>query len=376
MPAEISKTERKKFMNSRERFLIAANGGRPDRIPVLGTLTPQAAVKVAEHFGITDDVEPVDSFLSTRLSHVALVNKLGNDAVIIGSCRESGKETRVLPDGTSTDEFGFIYTQCGLYGEVTGRPLANCESVEDVLAYELPNPNDEGRFALANAYFEKYHKDYAIVGDLEATIFELAWNLVGLEKFLVDMACEEEYVDVLLDKITDFNMAIALNLVDIGCDMIWLGDDVGMQIGPMIKLELYKKYLLPHMRKIFRAIKSKNPKVRIAYHSCGSVLPFIPSLIDAGMEVLNPIQPMANGMDLGLLKKQYGEKLVFFGGIDIQNVLPNGTPEDVENEVKLRIKQGGADGGFILAPAHNIQADTPVENILMMYEAIFTHGKY
>jgi len=363
-------------MNSRERFLIAANGGKPDRIAVLGNLTPQAAAKLAEHFGIAEDVEPVDSFLSTRLSHVAILNRLGNDAVIIGACRESGKETRVLPDGTSTDELGFIYTQCGLYGEVTGRPLADCESVEEVLAYEFPDPDDEGRFALARANYEKYRTDYAIVGDLEATIFELAWNLVGLEKFLVDMVCQEEYIDVLLDKITDYSMAIALNLVDIGCDMIWLGDDIGMQSGPMMKVDLHEKYLLPRLQKIIRTIKNRNPDVKIAYHSCGSILQFIPNLIRSGIEILNPIQPKAKGMDLGLLKKQYGENLAFFGGIDIQNVLPYGTPEDVENEVIMRIKQGGENGGLILAPAHNIQADTPVENILKMYEAIFEYGKY
>jgi len=363
-------------MTSRERFLIAANGGKPDRIPVYGSLTPQAAKKLAEHFGITEDVEPVDSFLSTRLSHIAIVNKLGNDAVNIGACRESGKETKVLPDGTSTDEWGFIYTQCGLYGEVTGRPLANCESVEDVLAYEVPNPNDEGRFALARQNYEKYHNDYAIIGNLEAAIFEVAWNLVGLEKFLVDMMCEEEYISVLLDKITDFNLAVALTLVDIGSDVIWMGDDIGMQTGPLMNEDLYDKYLFPRHKRIIDAIKKKNPDVRIAYHSCGSIVPFIPKLIEAGVEILNPIQPRAKGMDLGLLKKQYGDKLVFFGGIDIQNVLPYGTPEDVENEVILRIKQTGENGGLILAPAHNIQADTPVENILKMYEAIFKHGVY
>ena len=363
-------------MNSRERFLTAADRKIPDRVPVLTTLTPQAAEKLAAHFGITEDVEPVDSFLSTRISHVAIVNRLGNDAVLIGPCREVGKETQVLPDGTSRDELGFIYTQCGLYGEITGRPLADCESVEDVMAYELPNPNDEGRFSLARANYEKYYNDYAIVGDLEATIFEFAWNLVGLEKFLVDMLCEEDYIDALLDKITDYSQAIALNLVDIGCDMIWLGDDIGVQKGPMFKVELHERFLLPRLKKIIDAIKGRNPNVRIAYHSCGSMRPFIPNLIKAGMEILNPIQPLASDMDLGELKAEYGDKLAFFGGIDIQNVLPYGTPEDVENEIKLRISQAGANGGLILAPAHNIQADTPVENILKMHEAILTHGKY
>lgn len=363
-------------MTKRERFLSVINGLVPDRVPVLATLTPQVAVKLAERLGIDEDVQPVDSFLSTRVSHVAIVNALGNDAVIIGAGRQKGGETVKLEDGRARDEFGFISKPCGLYDEIVERPLANCETPEDVMAYKFPDPNDPHRYELARKNYEKYHKDYAIVGDLEATIFETAWNLVGLEKFLMDIMCEEEYIDVLLDKVTEYSKAIALNLVDIGCDMIWLGDDIGMQNAPMFNLDIHTRYFKPRMKEITDAIKRRNPNVKIAYHSCGAIRSFIPNIIEMGIDILNPIQPLADGMNLAELKKAYGKNLIFFGCIDVQDVMPNGSKEDIQAEVKLRIEQGGKNGGLILAPAHNIQPDTPVENVLAMYEAIDKYGKY
>ena len=359
-------------MTRKERFIVAMKNGQPDRVPVFANLTPQIAEKLGRLFDLPFEAE--DSFLSTRISHVEILNRLGNDAVGVGALRET--PTRTLGDGLVADEFGIEYKTVGLYSEAVTRPLVNAADVKDIENYRFPNPLAPQRFTLALENIKKYGQDYAIVGDLEATVFELAWNLMGLEDFLCGLFMGEAYIEALLDKCMNFNMSIAEKLVDIGCDMIWLGDDVGTQSNMMMSPDIYRKYFKPRLRKIIEAIKAKNSNVTVAYHSCGAITAVIPDLIDAGIDVLNPIQPLATGMDLGALKKEYGKDIAFFGGVDVQGVLPNGSAEDVKNEVKLRISQAGAGGGYILAPAHNIQPDTPVENIFAMYEAVVEYGTY
>lgn len=358
-------------MNKRERFLAAINKQQPDCVPVFSHLTPQIAEKLGREMGLPFEAE--DSFLSTRISHVEILNQLGNDAVGVGALRET--PTINLDNGNVLDEFGLEYQAIGLYSEAVVRPLSGKTRVKEIEAYQFPDPLAASRFILAKKNIAKYGKDYAIVGDLEATVFELAWNLVGLEDFLMSMYMGEAHIECLLDKCADFNMTIGKKLAGMGCDMIWLGDDVGTQSNMMISPDMYKKMIYPRHKRVIEGIKSVNKDVKIAYHSCGAITDVIPLLIEAGIDVLNPIQPRATGMDLGTLKKQYGKDIAFFGGVDVQGVLPNGSVEDVRNEVKHRIAQAGDGGGYVLAPAHNIQPDTPLENIYAMYEAVKEFGR-
>ena len=361
-------------MTKRERFITAAKRGIPDRVPVFASLTPQVAEILGRQLNLP--YEPEDSFLSTRISHVEILNHLGNDAVGVGACRQKDRPTVMLEDGRLKDEWGIIYKRVGLYDEAVERPLADACTPGDIERYPFPDPLDEARYELARTNILKYGQEYAIVGDLEATVFELAWNLVGMEKFLMDLCCEEEYIGALLDKIADFNQTVGLKLIELGSDVIWMGDDLGTQNGMMINPELYRRYIKPLQARIIKAFKEANPEIIIAYHSCGSILPIIGDLIEAGIDVLNPIQPRARGMNLGELKSKYGDRIAFFGAIDVQGVLPNGTVDDVRREVRLRIEQGAGNGGLILGPTHNIQPDTPVENIMAMYRAVEEFGRY
>lgn len=358
-------------MEKRKRFMAAISNAQPDRVPVFASLTPQIAEKLGKHFGLP--YAPEDSFLSTRISHVEILNRLGNDAVCVGALRET--PTTMLENG-AIDEFGIEYVNIGLYSEAAKRPLAEAQTVKDIERYNFPEPLAPQRYTLAIENIEKYSKDYAIIGDLEATIFELAWNLKGLEDFLMDMYMGEAYIEALLDYCTSYSTCIAEKLVELGCDMIWLGDDVGTQTNMMISPAVYRKHLKPRLRKVIEAVKSKSADVKVAYHSCGAIADVIPDLIEAGIDILNPIQPMASGMDLAKLKKEYGNDIAFFGGVDVQGVLPCGSVEDVRQEVRLRISQAAENGGYILAPAHNIQPDTPIENIFAMYEAVIEYGTY
>lgn len=361
-------------MIKKERFIKAARREVTDRVPVFANLTPQVAEILGKKFNLPYGIE--DSFLSTRISHVEILNFLGNDAVGVGACRQKDRPTVDIGDGKSKDEWGMIYKKVGIYDEIVERPLANANSPEDIEKFSMPDPLDEARYEVAKRNIEKYSKEYAIVGDLEATIFELAWNLVGMEKFLMDMYCDEDYITVLLDKISDYNQIVGLKLIEMGSDMIWMGDDLGTQTGMMISANLYRRTIKPRQARIIKAFRSAKPDILIAYHSCGSILPIIEDLIEIGVDVLNPIQPLATGMNLAELKIKYGDRVAFFGTIDVQDVLPNGTVDDVRQEVQLRIKQGGKNSGLILAPAHNIQPDTPTENIIAMYDAIREFGKY
>lgn len=360
-------------MTSRERFLTTLRFQEPDRVPTFTTLTPQVAATLAEFFGLPLELE--DSFLSTRISHTEILLHLGNDAVGVGPGRAVA--TRVQGDGTLVDEFGFVYRRVGFYDEIIQRPLENANAPEDVERYSLPSALAEGRWMGAKQMVKKYVSSYAIIGDLEATIFELSWNLVGFEKFLVDLKLQAEYAFLLLDKVLEeWALPCGKQLVELGVDILWVGDDFGTQRGMLLSPDLWRKHFKPRYAYLLREWKRLNPELKIAYHSCGSIVPIIPDLVAIGVDILNPVQPGAHGMDLAMLKKQWFGKLCLFGGVDEQNVLPFGTPHDVAEEVKRRIMEAGMGGGFIIAPSHNIQPDTPLENILAYFEAVKEFGKY
>ncbi len=361
-------------MTSKERFLVALEHKEPDRVPTFTHLTPQIAEKLGKKMNLP--WEPEDSWLSTRISHTEILLKLGNDAIGIGATRAKNASTRQQKDRTLVDEFGFVYKRVGLYDEIVKRPLAHAETLTNVEKFSMPDPLAPGRWNLAEEQIKRYGKQFALIGDLEATIFELSWNLVGLEKFLMDLVQEKPYVFALMDKVLNYNLTGGKKMVELGIDMIWTGDDFGTQKGMMISPAFWRRIFKPRMYNIFKQLKGINPKIKVAYHSCGSILPIIPDLIEIGVEVLNPIQPQAEGMNLGKFKKEFGDKLAFFGGVDEQKVLPFGTTKEVEEEVKLRIAQAGKGGGFIIAPSHNIQPDTPLENIYTYFKAIKKYGTY
>ncbi len=354
-------------MNSRERFFKAVRHETPDRPPIFVTLTPQVARKLSDHLGIPYE-EPYDSLLSTRISHVELLTTLGNDCVGIAACAPDDFPTRDLGNGILENEWHMKFIDQGIYFEFFEYPLAHAETKADIDAFDFPDPHAPGRFDTARKNLKKYKDDYVIVADLETAIFETSWYLVGLEKLLMDMMTAAEYVDPLLDRIMEVNLAIGKELIAMGADMIWAGDDFGSQNGMLISPDLWRQYFKPRMKYMFDEFRKVNPDIIIAWHTCGSVVPIIPELIEIGLDVLNPIQPLAHGMDAGYLKKTYGDRLVFFGGFDIQQLMPSGTPEEIRAEVRRLKSVLGKNGGYIIAPAHNIQDDTSVENILAFFD--------
>ena len=356
-------------MNRRERFLTTINRGIPDRPPIFVTLTPQAALKLSAATGITYE-EPYDSLLSTRMSHMNLLTSLGNDAIGVAACAQSDRPTRTTESGLIQNEWGMVFKNIGLYNEFYEFPLANASARKDIDEYDFPDPLGAGRYDVAEQNKEKFGHDFGVIADLECSIFETAWYLTGLEKMLVDILIEPDYLHPLLDRVMHINIEVGRNLIRRGADVLWCGDDFGSQDDLIMDPTTWRRLFKPRIRTMFDAFRKENSNIKLAWHSCGSILPIIPDFIELGLDILNPVQPKARHMEPVFLKKEFGKDLIFFGGICVQDLMPNGSPGKIKEEVKRLTDVLGKDGGYIVAPAHNIQDDTPVENIFALFEAV------
>jgi uroporphyrinogen decarboxylase len=366
--------DEKKAISPKDRFLISINHKEPDRVPTFTNLTPEIAIKLAKKMNLPYEI--VDSRLTERVSNAEILTNLGNDAVGIRPTRKKDVLTDMGNNIYKDKDLGFIWKEVGYYFEIIDRPLKDAENIRDIEIFKMPDPLVDEDWSFAANQIKKYGEKYAIIGVLETTIFELSWNLVGMEKFLMDLFSQKPYIIALIDKVLEYNYKSGARMVELGVDVVITGDDFGTQNAMLISPELWRKIFKPRMKWLFNRFKKINPDIKIAYHSCGHIIPIIPDLIEIGLDILNPIQPRAKGMDLEKIKEDFGDDLVLFGGVDEQYTLPFGTVKDVEDEVKKRMCQAASGGGFIIAPAHNIQPDTPLENILAYFNAVKKYGIY
>ncbi len=359
-------------MTAKERVITALSHEEPDRVPVTASFTPEFAKRLREYLGLPpESINPHGGIVHD------LEEALGLDIIqysvgIANSYYASLEDTYIC-------EWGITWRQVeyetpfgkGKYTEIAQHPLALDESIS---TYVPPDPHQEELYAPLRGVLDQYGKEYFILGVTVCTIFEGAWYLRGLTQLLVDMVTDEEKANAVLDIPFRFHFEAAKRLVAMGVDGIWLGDDVGTQRGMLISPDLWRKYLKPRMAIICSELKRLNPNIFIAYHSDGNIEPIIDDLVEIGIDVLNPVQPKA--MNPVALKKRYGSKLSFWGTIDEQETLPFGTPETVRREVQERIQSLAPGGGFIIAPTHHVQLDTPLENFFAFLEAAKTYGRY
>jgi uroporphyrinogen decarboxylase len=360
-------------VTSRERFIAAVSHKEPDRVPVFANISAPIAEALGQELGLPCASLP--SYLSSRISYTEILTYLGNDAVGVGFTRH-GMQQRRLDEPDQRDEWGFSYKKVGDYLEIQQRPLPAAATVEEIDAYQLPDIANERSWDRARRMTNKYRDSYYIIGCMGQTMFETAWNLIGFERFLMDFYTQEAYIIRLLDRLLEFAVECGHRLIDLGVDALWTGDDVGTQEGMLISPDVWRSILKPRMQDLYRSYKQKDADIKIIYHSCGSIVPIIPDLIDVGVDILNPIQPLAKGMDLHLLKKTYGNSVSLFGGVDVQEVMPKGSSSDIEQHVQDRIQAAARGGGFIIAPAHVVQPDTSVVNVKAFYKAVREHGIY
>jgi len=363
-------------LTPKERVLKAINFEEPDRAPIFITITPQVAERLSQYLGISDYTHPDSPLAENRISYTELLVHLGNDIVGVSACAPPDNPTRELEDGRITNEWQIIYKKTDLYAEMDEHPLAHAETIADVGNFDMPDPLAEGRFDHTKAMVEQYGDEYAICGDVETTILENSWYLVGMEKFFIDLAMKKPYIFALMDRMMEYSLGVAKELIRLGADIIWLGDDVGAQNGMLISPKVWREVFKERMRSIISELKRENPKVKIAYHCCGSYFPIMPDLIEIGVDILNALQPTAANMDLKKIKDTFGSRVALFGGIDTQGAIPFGSLDDVENEVRRVIRAAAAGGGYIVAGAHNIQPDTSVEKVVKLFECAKKYGTY
>jgi uroporphyrinogen decarboxylase len=377
-------------MNSKERVLSALNHQEPDRVPLdLGGWVTTISVitynKLLAHLGESRQVGFFDWLRQTVDPEETVLQRLGVDTryVHIGKPRSWRFAPVERKDGSYVvDEWGcgFIKTPTTLYYNLIDSPLKNA-SISDLDAYPWPNPRDPGYLEGVVERARKLAEEgqYAVVGDFAwETWYERAWKLRGMENFYMDMALDRDFIHALLDKTLGLHLEF-LDHVLSACgeylDVIIQGGDLAGQQTTLMSPEDYVEFIKPRQKKAIDFIRGKT-KAKTFWHCCGAVSSLIPHFIDVGIDILNPVQVRAAGMDAAGLKEKFGNDIVFWGGIDSQRVLPSGTPKEVEAEVRHVIRELAPGGGLVVCAVHNIQADVPPENAIAVYDTVKQWGSY
>ncbi|MEN8137715.1 MAG: uroporphyrinogen decarboxylase family protein [Bacteroidota bacterium] len=365
-------------MTSKERVLKAIKrDGLPDRVPVQFDLSEPLIELFAKKYDL--DYRLSRSYyedLTFRIGANAVRTKMGSDVVVVGG--EASKDFKIVKDeeGAFVNEFGMKMRQGPTYMDVIDAPLKNIETAEEAEAYQFPDATDPSRYIQAEQDIAEFGKEYFVIGDVEVTLFAMVRQLVGMEKLMIDMMMEAEYIPVLVRKSKEFAIAVSRELAKRGVDAIWFGDDYGAQDSLLMSEDTFRQHYKPAMKELIAAIKEINQDIIIIQHSDGAVAPLIGDFIDVGVEVFNPVQPGVPGHDPQELKDQFGDKISFFGAIDQQYLLPNGTPEEIEADIKSKIEILGKNGGYMIAPAHILQSDTSMENVEAFLAAAKKYGAY
>ncbi len=366
-------------MKPRERVLKAFKRipGLPDRVPIQFDLCRQ----LADHFGKVLDI-PVNytdnlyEDVTYRISANELRTAMGSDVVITGASVSDDFKIVYDEKGRWLNEYQMKMRQGDIYVEVVDYPLSHAETKSDIEKYQFPDPDAPGRFRDAEYLVNKYHDNYLVFGDIEVTVFSLAHQLVGMEKLLVDMMMEAEYVIPLFEACAEFQTQIGLRLIEKGVDAIWFGDDFGTQTSLIIPPETFQKQLKPHYKGMIDRFKSAKSDIIPILHCCGAVKELLQDIHEIGFEVFNPVQPGVPGHTPEEMKSEFGDKLSFWGAVDQQELLPKGTDEEIEDDIKRKIKILGESRGYMIAPAHIIQNDVPPERVEKFIELCLKHGKY
>jgi uroporphyrinogen decarboxylase len=381
-------------MNSRERVRCTLDHRQPDRVPFdlggtgLTTLHIDAYRGLRRHL----DLPPVEIRTLAQAEQLAVVDedlaqRLEADVRLIRPGAASGFSYQFRDEGeyeAYTDEWGIGWRKPkrgGFYYDMYQHPLAGAVSLREMQAHRFPDPHDPGRFATLRSQAEAAAgkgKAVVLAGPCAGVVEVYAW-MRGYEGFYVDLAANKSLVAAMVDRLVEFKCAFwerALRELDGLVDVVVEADDLAGQQSLLLSPKTYRELILPRHRQLFQFIKAQAP-VKVFFHSCGAVRPLIPDFLDAGVDILNPVQISAVGMDLTALKQEFGRDLVFWGGgVDTQRVLGTGTAEEIRQDVKQNIEALAPGGGFVFAAVHDIQPNVPPENVMAMWAAWREFGAY
>ncbi len=373
-------------MNGRERVKAALAHRQPDRTPIaLGVTIVDCLTRFAkedyERYMGYPVTEPTFTHFTMGAveTPASIKTRLGEDFATLRMGMPDNDKSIKNQDGSFYDETGALLVPVKYYYDCVKRPLEGDITLQDIEKTSWPDPYDKGRVRGLRQKAEAYVQsgDKAIVADIcYPGPFEMALWVRGWPDFLADMQCDPELAEALLEKTTDLGIqywdAYLSEIGDDNVDVVCHGDDLGMQDRSILSKDLYRKMLKKHHARIYGYIKSRT-KAKIFHHSCGSVYELLPDLVETGIDILDSIQTPAKDMDPVRLKREFGQDISFWGAIDVQKLLPTGTPAEIDTTIKTLVETMGKDGGYVLAPSHNIQAGTPPENIEAMIEAIIKY---
>ncbi len=380
----------------RERVKSALSHFEPDRLPVDFLATQEVWCMLAEQ--LKPDPDPVGASDFFDPQWEALLRHFEVDCRLLSYDQFCNPPESILKQGAVVDWWSALsrstpnrmWRQCtpagelfdiwgrrihivthatGAYEESAGWPLSAATSVEELKSHPWPDPDwwDFSPLPRVIAQLDRdrqYHLRFRI-----GSVFESAWQLRGLQEFLMDLALDPSLPLYIMDRLTEIhveNTRRVLELAGDRLDMVYFYDDVATQNSLMISPEMWRDYVRPRHAQLIELAKAFGKPVM--YHCDGAIYPLVGDLIDLGIDLLNPIQPDAKGMDPQRMKDEFGDRLSFHGGVDIIKTLPRGTTADVAAEVRERKRVLGKNGGYILASSHHIQSDTPMANVLAMYD--------
>lgn len=349
-------------MNNRENFLSIVKRTGYERMPVSFNLCPS----LVEQFYLNTQT---DCDYPTYF-HMIERGIRGQSPTESDPSRFHSYHTLPLKPGTFIDDWGIGHEPGSAAAKHMTRmlhPMADFDSMEQIKAYPFPDfiaqvPD----YMLQDVQWLHTH-DLIAVGSMQCTIWETAWYMRGMENLMVDMLTEDPMAECLLDAVTQRAIIRAQNYVKAGVDVLFLGDDIGMQKTILMSQDLYRTWLKPRIKQVVAAARAINPDIVIFYHSCGYVEPFIPDLIDIGIDVLNPVQPEC--MDFKTIHDAFGDRISFHGTIGTQTTMPFGSPDDVKREVYKNLEIAGDRGGLLVSPTHLLEPEVPWENVKAYIDA-------
>ncbi len=343
-------------MSKREKFFSAINGQSEDYIPFDLDLCPILKEEFSRRTQKTDYLDYYDAPIRT---------------VGVGYKGDAKRFHKYFSDleNVHISGWGIGYKRYGnAHFTEKIHPMQNFETIEEFESYPYPTVEEFDIASIKADCDSIKAKDCIANAWLTQTMFEKAWQMRGMEEFLTDLLAEPEFADYLLDKLFNVQLELAKAFVEGGCDILSLGDDVATQTGMMISPELWRTFLKDRLATIIKEAKKINPDVKVFYHSCGKIDEIVEELIEIGVDILNPIQPEC--MDILEVKKKYGDKLILWGGLGTQNVMPFTDSENVKNVCQWLIENIGKNGGFILSPAHVLEPEVPFENVEAFLETV------
>ena len=374
---------------SRERVLKALSHNEPDRVPLsLGgtasSYTDEAYFQLKAYLGIQGDVAPYRYGHTGNYYDDRILEALGTDYRYLVLTFPDDTHLTYLPDGTFIDEWGIQNRDVDGYVSRVSHPLAGA-TLEDLDRYPWPDPRTLGRSQLARGLRERArylyeNVDCAIVAraPMSAAFLELGAWLCGYEEFLIRLKTDAPFAGKLIEKILTVQLAFYDLLLEGTAEYVHIvetAEDYGTQSSLLISPQTYREMIMPARQRLNAFIKSKAPQARILHHTCGAVADLIPDLLASGIDILNPVQPLATGMDSAALKARWGKQLCFDGGIDMQQAL-SGPLARVQVEVARRVLALGPGGGYSLGPSNHIQADVPPANVVALFDIARDLGRY